>query len=370
LKKKKIKIVVTGAKGFIASNLISHLQNNNKYEIFKVVKNTKENILKDYLLKSHYIFHLAGENRPLNKKLFKKNNELFTKKICEILIKNKIKSKFIYISSTQAPLRTAYGFSKLNSENIVKKFSRKNKSQVCIIRLANVFGKWARPNYNSFVATLCHRIPINKSFFVKNNIINLIYIDDVVKGLIGLLNRSKLNLYEKITPIYKMNIMNIVNLIKKFNSEPKNLYVDDLGSGFKKKIYSTFLSFLPKKNWFYKIKNNSDKRGKFLEFTKTTTSGQISLFSINPFQTRGNHYHHTKNEKFYIFNGKIKILLKNILTNKRYEVIQNSKDSKVFRSIPGWAHTLKNLTSNTIYGVVWSNEIFNKKKPDTIKELL
>jgi UDP-2-acetamido-2,6-beta-L-arabino-hexul-4-ose reductase len=145
-----------------------------------------------------------------------------------------------------------------------------------------------------------------------------------------------------------------------------NYFVDDLGYGFVKKLYSTFLSFLPKNRWSYKVKAFEDPRGKFIEFIKTKKSGQISVFSINVGNSRGEHYHHTKTEKFLIIQGKVKIYFRNIVTNQKYSIYINSNGNKVFNTIPGWVHSIKNVGNNRVIGIVWANEFFNIKRPDTI----
>lgn len=365
--KKKINVVITGAEGFIANNLVQNLEHDPKYLIYKITKKNKKKFLKNYLLISDVIFHLAGENRPKKNFLFKENNENFTKEICDILIENKIKSKLIYISSSQVNLKNPYGVSKANTEKIIKNFRNKNKTQVSIIRLPNVFGKWSKYNYNSFVATLCYKIPRKINFAVNNRNLELVYIDDVITKLISLLHKKKINIYEKINRIHRISVIKIVNLINKFNSKKQDLFVDNLGNNFEKKLYSTYLSFLPRNKWFYKIKINKDNRGDFAEFIKTKNSGQVSIFSINPKESRGGHFHHTKNEKFIILNGKVKVFFKNVLTNDKFSKIIESNNNKIFMSIPGWAHKIKNLTSNKIYGLVWANELLNVNKPDTIK---
>ena len=368
--KKKINIVITGANGFIAKNLISRLQYKDNFIIHKVTKKTKTNTLKKYLLLSDVVFHLAGENRPKKTIFFKKNNENFTNSICNILNINKIKSKLIYISSSKVNLKNAYGISKNNTEKIIKNFKKKNNSQVSILRLTNVFGKWSKPNYNSFVATLCYKIPRNEEFFVKNNNLKLVYVDDVVDKLINLLNKKRIAVYETVKPVYNISVTKIVTIIKRFNSNKQDFFTDNLGNSFKKKLYSTFLTFLPTSRWFYNAKVNKDDRGEFLEFIKTKKSGQLSIFSINPKQIRGGHFHHTKNERFIIMNGKVKVFFKNVLNNKVITKIIDVKKNRVFRSIPGWAHKIQNITSDKIYGVVWANELLNINKPDTIKILL
>jgi UDP-2-acetamido-2,6-beta-L-arabino-hexul-4-ose reductase len=363
---KKTNIVITGANGFIGKNLLLALKENHYFNVHKIVKNSKNDYVKKVLKESEFIFHLAGENRPKNKSSFRKNNEEFTKKICNILFKNNIKSTLVFASSIQVNLKNSYGQSKKNTEKIILQHKKKNKSKVCILRLTNIFGKLSKPNYNSFVATICYSVANNKKYFIEKNKLNLIYIDDLINKFIRLLKYQNIKTYEKIAPVYKVNTLKVQYLINRFNLMENNYFVDDLGYGFVKKLYSTFLSFLPKNRWSYKVKAFEDPRGKFIEFIKTKKSGQISVFSINVGNSRGEHYHHTKTEKFLIIQGKVKIYFRNIVTNQKYSIYINSNGNKVFNTIPGWVHSIKNVGNNRVIGIVWANEFFNIKRPDTI----
>ena len=363
---KKTNIVITGANGFIGKNLLLALKENHYFNVYKIVKNSKNDYVKKVLKQSEFIFHLAGENRPKNKSSFRKNNEEFTKKICNILFKNNIKSTLVFASSTQVNLKNSYGQSKKKTEKIILQHKKKNKSKVCILRLTNIFGKLSKPNYNSFVATICYSVANNKKYFIEKNKLNLIYIDDLINKFIRLLKYQNIKTYEKIAPVYKVNTLKVQNLINRFNLMENNYFVDDLGYGFVKKLHSTFLSFLPKNRWSYKVKAFEDPRGKFIEFIKTKRSGQISVFSINVGNSRGEHYHHTKTEKFLIIQGKVKIYFRNIVTNQKYSIYINSNGNKVFNTIPGWVHSIKNVGNDRVIGIVWANEFFNIKRPDTI----
>ena len=364
---KKINIVVTGANGFIGKNLLLALKENHYFNVHKILRNTKINNIKKILKKSNFIFHLAGENRPKNQSLFYKNNTEFTKKICNILLDNNIKSTIVFASSTQVSLNNNYGISKKKAEQILIRHKKNNKSKVSILRLTNVFGKFSRPNYNSFIATICHSVACNKKYFLKKKKLNLIYIDDVINKLVKLLKYNNIKTYEKVFPIYKVNTLKVQNLVERFNIIENNHFVDDLGNSFVKKLYSTFLTFLPKNRWFYKIKTFSDPRGKFAEFIKTKKSGQISFFSINKGKSRGEHYHHTKTEKFLIIQGKVKVHFRNIFTNKKYSIYIHSELNKIFNTIPGWVHSIKNVGNKRVIGIVWANEFFNINRPDTIR---
>ncbi len=364
---KKIKIVVTGANGFLAKNLILSLNEKKIFKIYKIFRKTNYALLKKALISSDFIFHLASENRSNKKYLFFKNNYQFTKKICKILNLHQIRSPIFFASSTQVNLNNIYARTKKKAEKIILDHARTNRIKVSILRLPNIFGKWSKPDYNSFVSTLCYRIPRNKTFLLKNKILKLVYIDDVVSKLISLLKKKNVNKYEKVQPCYKVSVKKIFDLINKFNSIDLNFFSDNLSYGFEKKLYSTFLTFLPKSRWTYKSKVYKDHRGQFSEFLKTKNSGQISSFSIRPNKTRGEHYHQTKNEVFLILKGRVKILFKHILTKKKYSFTIDANDNIIFKSIPGWAHSIKNITSNDVLGIIWANEIFNFNKPDTVK---
>lgn len=362
-----MKICITGSDGFIAKNIISRLSYKKKYKIFFINKKTKPNDFVKILKLSNVIIHLAGVNRAGHQSEYD-NNYKFTKSICDTLSKLKKKPKIIFASTVQATKKNAYGISKKKAETILKQFYYKNKNKLFILRLPNIFGKWSKPNYNSFIATLCYSKSRKKrlSIFGLKKKIKLMYIDDLVDQIIDLISFNKNNnkFYYKLNKVYTSNIARLNSIVSSFKLNREKLYVNDFSDDFTKKLYSTYLSFLPEKNFTYKLKKNFDKRGDFVEFLKSKNFGQVSYFSINKNQKRGGHFHHTKVEKFLLLDGKIKFTMQKIDENKKINFILDDHD-KVIESIPGYSHTLQNIGNKIAKLLVWSNEIYDKKKPDT-----
>jgi UDP-2-acetamido-2,6-beta-L-arabino-hexul-4-ose reductase len=369
INKKKINIVITGANGFIAKNLISRLQYNDNFIIHKVTKKTKKNTLKKYLLLSDAVFHLAGINKEVYPEYMYNNNYSFIEKICLFLENNNKKTRIFYASSTQVKLNNSYGKSKLKAEKILLNYKRKIGAQVFIYRLPNVFGKWSKPYYNSAVATFCYQIYKKKNITISdpNKKISLLYIDDLINIFLKNLNSNKkTHSFIKISNSFSITLFNLVKVIRSFNEKEKLFLPNNISNNLIKNLYSTYISYFSKKDFKYKLKKFSDKRGYFSEFLKNSDFGQISFFSILPKQVRGNHYHNTKTEKFVVIAGKAKFNFVNIINKKRFSILTNEKKNLVINTIPGWAHNIENTGSKTAKVLVWANEILNRKNPDTI----
>jgi UDP-2-acetamido-2,6-beta-L-arabino-hexul-4-ose reductase len=361
-------ILITGANGFIAKNLIIRLSEFSHYKILTITKKTSDHDINKILLKADIIFHLAGVNKENYLKYSYDNNYVFTKRICSFLENNKKKTKIIYASSIQVKLNNSYGKSKLKSEKILLNYKKKTNSEVLIYRLPNVFGKWSKPFYNSAVATFCHQVLHNKKVNIigPNKKISLLYIDDLIYSFLENIKlKQKKSSFIKIKNIFSITVLNLVNLVKNFNPKDKTFAVKNISNSLIKNLYSTYISFFSKKNFFYKLKKYSDKRGFFCEFLKDPDFGQISFFSILPNQIRGNHYHHTKAEKFILIAGKARFNFVNIITKKRFSILTNEDKKLVINTVPGWAHNIENVGKKTAKVLVWSNEIFNKNNPDT-----
>jgi len=362
------RILITGSNGFIAKNLISRLKNENHMLYFHNRNESIEN-LKEALLNSEIIFHFAGVNKPKNTTDFKKINIDLTKYILDFITKNELKIKFIFSSSTQAELNNNYGLSKLEAENHIIDFSKKTNNQVVIFRLNGIFGKWSKPDYNSVVSTFCYRIinslPIHIDSPLKK--LSLTYIDDLVNDFIKVLhsNSNKKIFYTNPSSIYKITVEKIAQIIKGFDLDRKNFKSENVGSGIKRKLYATYLTYLPKKSFAYNLVENNDNRGKFVEILKMKNNGQLSFITIKPKQSRGNHYHHTKSEKFIVLKGEVKFIFLNILTKESEVFYLSGINSQVIESIPGWNHELINQSNDEAIVVVWANEIYKPLKHDT-----
>ena len=241
-----------------------------------------------------------------------------------------------------------------------------------IIRIMNVFGKWCKPNYNSVVATFCYKLIHNQ----KINIIdgrkklNLIYIDDLVKIILEIILDTKNQKYKisdnvDLSPTYDIEVQELATLLRQFHENRKLKKIDNLGKGFFKALYSTYISYLKPENFSYKLDINSDERGIFVEMLKSEESGQISFFTANPGVTRGGHFHNTKTEKFLVVSGKALFRFRNVLNGSNFSIETSSGSPEVVDTIPGWSHDITNIGDEVMIVLLWANELFDKNNPDT-----
>tara|TARA_Y100000741_G_scaffold88068_1_gene65088 strand:- start:6288 stop:7385 length:1098 start_codon:yes stop_codon:yes gene_type:complete len=361
-----MKILITGAKGFIGKNFKIFLKQKN-FKILTFDRNENLKKLHKNLFNCDLIFHFAGENRATNNKLFIKNNTNLTNEICNFLIEHNRKTPIIFTSTTKINKQSIYATTKKECEKILINYKKITNSNVSIYRFPNVFGKWSKSNYNSVVATFCHNISRKKKIKIydKSEQINLLYIDDLVNQLYSIINSKKNVLYPKIKNIYKTKVSKIAKKIIGFQNNLDSIYIDDLKNKIDKNLFSTFISFIPRKSIFTRLKKNIDKRGNFIEYLKSERFGQVSIFTIKKNRERGGHYHNSKVEKFLIIKGKAKLIFKNVLSNKYFSKKVSGENLQIFHSVPGWMHTIKNVGNTDIVGIVWANEIFNKNKTDT-----
>ncbi len=371
----KIRVLVTGSQGFLGANLVCSLKQNNNIQIIPISRENYHKLDSKLLSDVNYIFHLAGVNRPRSLNQFEQGNSLLTKEICR-----KIESSFpyrtnkltiIYSSSIQVDLDNPYGQSKLRAEESLIKLSQKFNIPLYIYRLSNLFGKWSKPDYNSVVATFCHNIARGLPIKINDpkTEVELTYIDDVISEFVNLINNEG-NDYD-IKPIkyiestYKISLDDLSSKITKYHKSRKLLKIEEVANGFNRKLYATYLAYLQPKDFSYNVPKYVDERGDFVEFLKTNNSGQFSYFTANPGVVRGNHYHHTKNEKFFVIKGVAKFTFTNINTLEKYELVASNEESQVIDSIPGWAHSVKNIGEDELIVLLWCNEVFDREKPDT-----
>ncbi|UUV25090.1 MULTISPECIES: NAD-dependent epimerase/dehydratase family protein [Lysinibacillus] len=364
-----MKILVTGANGFIGKNLIAELNNRGYKNIFEVTRDTTINELVNYTREAQFVFHLAGINRPLLIEEYTNGNVGFTATLLNLLKEANNSCPVLFTSSIQAKLDNPYGISKKESEKELFFHAETLKSKVFIYRLPNVFGKWCRPNYNSAIATFCFNISNNLEIRVDDPSIelNLVYIDDVVQEFINALEGQPTiaEEYCEIHPVYKKTLGSIVDLIYSFKKSRETLFIPNMEDEFIKILYSTYLSYLPKDNFSYPLKMNLDDRGSFTEFLKTTERGQVSINISKPNITKGNHWHHTKNEKFLVVSGTGVIRLRKIDTNEIIEYFVSGERLEVIDIPVGYTHNIENLGETDMVTVMWVNEIYDPKRPDT-----
>ena len=364
-----MKILVTGANGFVGKNLIAELNNRGYKDIYKVTRETDQSLLEEYTKDCDFIFHLAGVNRPKEEKEFMEGNFGLISELLDALKKNKSKAPILITSSIQAERDNPYGKSKKAGEDLLFKYSEDTGIKVLIYRLPNLFGKWSRPNYNSAVSTFCFNIARNIDIQVNdpNVDLTLCYIDDLVKEFINALEGHP-NLdgdFYKVTIEHNIKLGRIAELIKSFKDSQTNLFVPDMRDSFTKKLYSTYLSYLPEDKFSYELKMNVDNRGSFTEFLKSPERGQVSVNVSKPGITKGNHWHHTKNEKFLVVSGEGLIKFRKINSEDIIEYRVSGRKLEVVDIPTGYTHNIINVGKTELITVMWANETFDPDNPDT-----
>lgn len=364
-----MKVLITGANGFIAKNLIERLDREEDIEYYKYDKESSENMLEAYLKEVDFVFHLAGVNRPENPDEFYTGNTDLTKNILTILEKQDRTVPILFTSSTQAEYENDYGKSKRQAEELLVAYASKNSDPVYIYRLPNVFGKWSRPNYNTVIATWCYNITHGLPIQVNDESVelNLVYIDDVVDQFVRHLDENGKEgiVYGEVSPVYKKTLGEIQTLLFAFKESRNSLLVPRVGRGFERALYATYLSFFPTDKFSYELHGYEDDRGTFYEFVKTLDSGQFSISTTAPGITRGNHYHNTKNEKFLVIKGEASIKHRQIHGNDIIEYKVSDKKMEVVEMIPGYTHDITNIGESEMVLLLWANETFDRDNPDT-----
>lgn len=364
-----MRVLVTGAQGFIGKNLIAHLKENNDFTVIPFTRDDSIDSLPNLINQTDVIVHLAGENRPNDIAEFDIVNSGLTKTLCDEIRKTGKRITLILASSTQSELDNPYGKSKRKAELAVEELAADTDCPVYIYRLPGVFGKWCKPNYNSVVATFCHNIANDLPIQIndKSISIRLNYIDDVIACFVNNINKSTKGIWwESIEPEYTITLGKLAEQVKAFRNSRNNLVIEHVGTGLVRALYSTYVSYLDTKKFTYDLPCHSDERGVFVEMLKTKDSGQFSYFTVNPRASRGGHYHHSKTEKFLVMKGKARFRFRNILNDETYEVITDGGSPKVVETVPGWTHDITNMGDDEMFVMIWANEIYSSEYPDTI----
>jgi UDP-2-acetamido-2,6-beta-L-arabino-hexul-4-ose reductase len=364
-----MKILVTGAKGFVGKNLIAELKNKGYTDIIEFSRETDKSFLDQYAKECEFVFHLAGVNRPNDEKEFMEGNFEFTSELLELLKKHNNKSPILITSSIQAERDNPYGRSKKAGEDLLFYYGKEAEVKVLVYRLPNLFGKWSKPNYNTVVATYCYNISRGLDIQVNNSNAELIlcYIDDVLEEFIKALedNPTKKDDYCFVPITHNVKLGELAETIIGFKESRTNLSIPNMEDGLIKKLYSTYLSFLPEDEFSYDLKMNCDKRGSFTEFIRTPERGQVSVNISRPGITKGNHWHHTKNEKFLVVSGEGLIRFRKIDFDEILEYRVSGDKLQVVDIPTGYTHSIVNIGETDLITVMWANECFNPDKPDT-----
>lgn len=363
-----MEVLVTGSKGFIGKNLIERLGRIENVNIHSFDKDDSFEDLEKKINKIDFIFHLAGINRPENVEDFYAGNRDTIGKLINTIEKQNLNIPILVTSSIQVERDNDYGKSKLEGEKLLREYSKKNNGKIYIYRLPNVFGKWCRPNYNSVIATWCFNIANNKEILVNSREakLNLVYIDDVVNIFVGHLSDNKEEKeYYSIPVTYEKTLGEVEELLYSFKNNRKDLTIPKVGTGFERALYSTYLSYLDTADFSYELTEHRDNRGAFVEILRTTNSGQFSMSTSKPGITRGNHYHNTKNEKFLVIQGEAIIRFRHIHSDEIIEYKVSDKKLEVVDIPVGYTHNITNTGDSQMLLVIWANELFDEKNPDT-----
>jgi UDP-2-acetamido-2,6-beta-L-arabino-hexul-4-ose reductase len=380
-----MKILVTGAKGFIGKNLVSQLRNigegkANNYKIsgkeltiFEYDVDSDIQELDTYCREADFVFHLAGVNRPKDPSEFMLGNYGFTSQLLNALKRHENLCPVMLSSSIQATLDNPYGESKRAGEQLLFDYAKETGAKVLVYRFPNVFGKWCRPNYNSVIATFCNNIANDLPIQINDASVklNLVYIDDVVGELIAALSGKEH--YDGdfcvIPVVHSITLGEIVDLLYSFKDMQNNLDLPNVKDGFSKKLYSTYLSYLSPEKFRYPLRMNIDNRGSFTEIIRSSISGQFSVNISKPGITKGEHWHQSKNEKFVVVSGKGLIQMRKIESDEIFNFYVSGEKIEVVEMVPGYTHNIINLSdTEDLITFMWCNECFDSNRPDTFFE--
>lgn len=364
-----MKILITGANGFVGKNLVAELNNQGYKNLYLYDVDSDHELLNEYTKTCEFVFHLAGVNRPQDDEEFMRGNFGFTSKLLTLLEKHQNKAPILVTSSIQAQKDNAYGKSKKAGEDLIFKYGKENGVQTMIYRLPNLFGKWSRPNYNSVVATFCHNIArdIDIQIHDREAQLTLCYIDDVLDEFMRALKGNALQngLFYDVDVKHSIKLGDLGDIIMSFRSSRENLYVPNMGSELERKLYSTYLSYLEEDGFAYNLNMHEDERGSFTEMLRTDERGQVSVNVSKPGITKGNHWHHSKNEKFLVVKGKGLIRFRKIGTDKVIEYSVSDSNLQVVDIPTGYTHSIVNIGDEDMVTVMWASECFDPEKPDT-----
>jgi UDP-2-acetamido-2,6-beta-L-arabino-hexul-4-ose reductase len=371
-----MKVLVTGANGFLGKNLHLHLTERKDVQVVCFNREHSAAQLPALLQDVDFVFHLAGVNRSEDPQKFTSGNANLTRTLCEALANITASTgkrvPVVYTSSTQAVRHNPYGISKRAAEEAILSLRGSSGNLVHVFRLPNVFGKWCKPDYNSAVATFCYNIARGLPIQINDPAapVTLVYVDDVIRCFIQLMDGADATVdsrgFATVSPQYITTVGELAGLIQMFKDSRQTLMTERVGVGLLRALYATYVSYLPVGNFSYAVPVHSDKRGVFVEMLKTPDAGQFSFFTAHPGITRGGHYHNTKTEKFLVIKGHARFGFRHILTNELYILETRGEQPQIVESVPGWSHDITNIGNEEMVVMLWANEIFDHANPDTI----
>jgi len=362
-----MKILVTGSNGFLGKNLIARINATDAGSVLSFDIADSIEVLEEYIKKADFIFHLAGVNRPQEKSEFYTGNSSITETVIKIIEANNLKIPIVFSSSTQVGNGSDYGKSKEMAEKALLAYQERTGAEVYIYRFPGIFGKWSRPNYNTVVATFCYNTARGIPIEIRDPDyeLTLVYVDDVVDLLLRTLSERRLQI---ITPTYEITLGALADIIRTFSSKFGSLEIEDLSLPLNKKLYATYLSFIPESKMSYPLLTHADDRGSFTEFLHLPGHGQVSVNISKPGITKGEHRHDTKHEKFLVVSGKGVIRQRMTGSPEIIEHYVSGDEMKVLDILPGYTHNISNLGDTDMVTIMWVSEIFDESRPDTFFE--
>lgn len=362
------KILITGGRGFLGRNLAAHLRACTDYEVTIIGREDSAATFSHALIHADIVFHLAGVNRPSEPAEFAAGNAGLTQRLCDILRDHHRTPTIFFSSSIQAEQTNAYGVSKAKAESALRHFSELTGATVRIYRLKNLFGKWCRPNYNSVTATFCYNIANDLPISISdpNREVELSYVDDVMAAFLEDLKSGNSGFgFGSDIPGYRIRLGELAGRIQAFHEMQTAITLPDFSDWFNRALYATYLSYVPPQSRISTLSIRSDDRGSLAEFIKQKNMGQIFVSRTKPGVTRGNHYHHTKTEKFFVVEGKGLIRMRAIGGGAVQEYAATGESYRVVDIPPGFTHSIQNIGDNEMVTLFWSSEIFDVNHPDT-----
>lgn len=366
-----MKVLITGANGFLGKNLQLHLAERKDVDVLCFSREHDVLQFPDLLREVDFVFHLAGINRPQDAQEFLTGNKDLTQDLSIAISKSGRKMSVVYTSSIQADFDNPYGISKRAAEEVLFDLQKSHGIPVHLFRLPNVFGKWCKPNYNSAVATFCHNIARGSPIQVNDPAapLTLVHVDDVVARFVQVLDGANgpvsVGAFSTVAPQYTTTVGVVAQLIQTFHDSRSTLVTERVGAGLVRALYSTYVSYLPTEAFAYSVAQHADPRGVFVEMLKTPDCGQFGFFTAHPGVTRGGHYHHSKTEKFLVTKGNARFRFRQMYTGETYELLTSGDKAEIVETVPGWTHDITNIGVDEMVVMLWANEIFDRERPDT-----
>jgi UDP-2-acetamido-2,6-beta-L-arabino-hexul-4-ose reductase len=375
LRTEHVKVLITGANGFVGKNLQLHLAERRDVQVVCFTRADDVAQLPALLQGVDWVFHLAGVNRPQDPHEFVSGNVDLTQALCQAVGAMALTTgklvPIVYTSSAQAERDNPYGQSKRGAEDALLALARSHRVPVYIFRLPNVFGKWCKPNYNSAVATFCHNMARGLPLQINDPAapVTLVYVDDVIERFVQLMDSADASVnadgFATVTPQYSTTVGELARQIEAFKNSRATLMIERVGTGLTRALYATYVSYLPVDLFAYAVPQHGDARGVFVEMLKTPDAGQFSYFTAHPGITRGGHYHHSKTEKFLVIKGQARFKFRHMQTGEAHELITTGEKPEIVETVPGWTHDITNIGSDEMIVMLWANEVFDRNRPDT-----